>query len=453
MSEMSLHEAIHTQRAIRQFTGEPVPEEEVQALLDAAVCAPSGGNRQPWHFVVVRDPGLKAKLRELYHRSWNAYKEKVAEMARTRAEAAATLERWKKDPAGDRFAAELDKIPVFIIPCLDMRVLSFGDDPEASSVMTANSVYASIYPAVQNILLTARARGLGAVLTTLHCRYEDEAKRLLGIPAYLRTACLIPVGRPGARYGKTRRVPAAERTHTDGWNSALAATYEPGRGILRVADRMTRNPATCAPDTLVYDAQAVMREGGFGRLPVVEEGRLVGVVTDRDIRTALLPPEVPKGLKDRFDLYLVRRVKDIMTKSPITIMPDDSIEQAADVLKANKVGALPVVEGGWLVGIITRGDVLGGFLDAVGKRRGALRFSLKASRKPGGEGIVALLKALEDEGAEVLSVVSDPDPSDPANFVHYTVRVARADPKTLIPFLEGKGIPRPEILLDEAGKG
>jgi hypothetical protein len=89
----------------------------------------------------------------------------------------------------------------------------------------------------------------------------------------------------------------------------------------------------------------------------------------------------------------------------------------------------------------------------VGKRRGALRFSLKASRKPGGEGVAALLKALEDEGAEVLSVVSDPDPSDPVNFVHYTVRVARADPKAMIPLLERKGIPRPEILLEEGGKG
>ncbi|OGL64323.1 MAG: hypothetical protein A3I72_00490 [Candidatus Tectomicrobia bacterium RIFCSPLOWO2_02_FULL_70_19] len=453
MSDMPLHEAIHTQRAIRQFTEEPVPEEDVQALLDAAVCAPSGGNRQPWHFVVLRDPGLKAKVRELYHRSWNAYKEKVAEMAQTRAEAAATLERWRKNPAGDHFAANLDKVPVFIIPCLDMRALSFGDDPESPSVMTSNSVYASIYPAVQNILLTARARGLGAVLTTLHCRYEDEVKRILGVPAHIRTTCLIPVGHPRAKYGRTRRVPAADRTHKDGWNLSLAASYEPGRGILRVGDRMTKNPVTCSSETLVYDAQAMMREGHFGRLPVVEEGRLVGVVTDRDIRTALLPPEVPKGLKDRFDLLLVRRVKDIMTKSPITVGPDASIEQAADILKSNKVGALPVVEGGWLVGIITRGDVLGGFLDAVGKRRGALRFSLKTSRKPGEGGIVALLRLLEEEGAEVLSVVSDPDPSDPVNYVHYTVRVARGDPKKLIPLLEGKGIPRPEILQEEAGKG
>ncbi|MBI3128045.1 MAG: CBS domain-containing protein [Candidatus Tectomicrobia bacterium] len=453
MSEMSLHEAIHTQRAIRQFTEEPVSEEDVRALLDAAVRAPSGGNRQPWHFVVLRDPELKARVRDLYHRSWNAYKEKVAEMAKTQPEAAATLERWKKHPAGDHFAANLDKVPVLILPCLDMRVLSFGDDPGAPSVMTLNSVYASIYPAVQNLLLTARARGLGAVLTTLHCRYEDEVKRALGIPACVRTACLIPVGHPKARYGETRRVPASDRTHLDGWDASLAASYEPGRGILRVADRMTRNPVTCSPDTLVYDAQAMMREGGFGRLPVVEEGRLVGIISDRDVRGVLLPPDVPKGLKDRFDLLLVRRVKDVMTREPITIGPDASLEQAADLLRANKLGAIPVVEGGWLAGIITRGDVLGGFLDAVGKGRGALRFSLKASRRPGEGGIVPLLKALEDEGAEVLSVVSEPDPADPAGHVHYTVRVARADPRKLIPLLERRGIAGPEILQEEAGKG
>jgi CBS domain-containing protein/nitroreductase len=449
MSDFSLHEAIHTQRAIRQFTEEPVSEADVQALLDAAVCAPSGGNRQPWHFLVLRDPELKAKVRELYHRSWEAYKEKVAELARSRAEAAAILERWRKNPAGDHFAANLDTVPVLLIPCLDMRVLSFGDDPQSPSVMTTNSVYASIYPAVQNILLTARARGLGAVLTTLHCRYEDEVKRILGIPTYVRTTCLIPVGHPKVPYGPTRRVPAGDRTHLDGWNPALAATYETGRGILRVADRMTKNVVTCSPDSLLYDAQAMMREGGFGRLPVVEDGRLVGVVTDRDIRGALLPADVPKGLKDRFDLYLVRRVKDTMSREPITITPEASLEQAADILRANKVGALPVVEDGLLVGIITRGDVLGGFLDAVGKRRGALRFSLKASRR---EGIVSLLKVLEEEGAEVLSVVSEPDPADPVNQVHYTVRVGRADPKKLIPLLERKGILRPEILQEEAGK-
>ncbi|MEK6710912.1 MAG: CBS domain-containing protein [Nitrospinota bacterium] len=452
MSEMPLHEAIHTQRAIREFTDQPVSEEDVQAILDAAVRAPSGGNRQPWHFIVLRDPDLKARVREFYNRSWLAYKEKVAELAKSRPEARATLDRWKRNPAGDHFAANLDRVPVLIIPCLDMRVLSFGDDPQSPSILALNSIYGSIFPAVQNMLLTARARGLGGVLTTLHSRYEDEVKRILGIPAYVRTTCLVPIGHPKAKYGSTRRAPAGERTHADGWNAALAAQYEPGRGILRVADRMTKNPVTCAPETLVYDAQEMMRGGGFRRLPVVEEGRLAGIVTDRDIRSFLLPPDVPKGLKDRFDLLMVRRVKDIMTKNPITVSPGASLEQAADLLRSKKVGGLPVVEDGWLVGVISRGDVLGGFLDAVGKRRGSLRFSVKTSRTGGEGGIVGLLKMLEDQGAEVLSVVSDPDPADPANQVNYTVRVSRADPKKLIPVLERRGIPRPEILQEEEGK-
>lgn len=220
-ADISLRDAMYSQRAIRKFTDAPVSGEDVQALIDAAIRAPSGGNRQPWHFVVLRDREKKTAVREYYARSWFDYKAHVAEQAKTIPEAAAAIERWKKNPAGDYFAEHLEDIPVLIIPCLNMKVVSFGDtDGRPPSVMGMNSVYASIYPAVQNILLTALARGLGAVLTTLHCRYEDEVKKVIGIPDHIRTTCLIPIGHTDAKYGPTTRAPAAERTHLDGWDSS-----------------------------------------------------------------------------------------------------------------------------------------------------------------------------------------------------------------------------------------
>ncbi len=217
MSDMSLHEAIYTQRAIRQFTDAPVSDEDIEALLDAATRAPSAGNRQPWHFIVLRDPEVKAAIREIYVRSWNAHKEMIAEQAKTIPEAAASIERFKANPFRDVFAETLDQVPVLIIPCIDLGVISLTEGEGPPSVEQMNHTYASIYPAVQNILLTARARGLGAVLTTQLSHFEEEVKQVLGVPAYVRTTCLIPVGHPAARYGPTQRRPAAERTHLDGW--------------------------------------------------------------------------------------------------------------------------------------------------------------------------------------------------------------------------------------------
>ncbi|MEE9275447.1 MAG: CBS domain-containing protein, partial [bacterium] len=410
--------------------------------------APSGGNRQPWHFIVVRDPEVKAAIRDHYLRSWRAYKDMVAEQAKTLPEAAAAIERWKANPFSDNFAENLDKIPVFIIPCLDMRVLSFSGGEESPSVMQMNSVYASIYPAVQNILLTARERGLGAVLTTLHSRYEEEVKQVLGVPAYVRTTSLIPIGHPAARYGPTRRLPAAERTHLDGWDRSLASYYETGASALLVADRMTRNPRTCSPDSLVRDVQALMQEGGFRRVPVVEEGRLVGIVTDRDIRSILLPPDVPDQMKERFDLLRVRRVEEVMTADPVHVTPDTLLEEAADIILRNRIGGLSVVDSGWLVGVVTKGDILSGLLEATGMSRDNLQFSFAVSRRQGEPGLAHLLSDLENAGAEVLSVTSHPEKNDPESKVRYSVRIWIADPGEITPLLKKRGISLSDLHLE-----
>lgn len=215
MSDMTLFEAMRTLRSVREFTDEPVTDEQIRAILDLAVCAPSAGNRQPWHFVVIRDAAVRRAIRDHYLASFRRYKDAVLRQATEGHEAAkAQVARWERRGAPDTFAETLDRIPVLILVCMDRERLGlpWGDDFSASP-----AAYASIYPAVQNLLLAAHGLGLGAVLTTLHLPAEREIKTLLGIPAPVQTVGLVPIGHPGRRHAPPRRVPATERTHWDRW--------------------------------------------------------------------------------------------------------------------------------------------------------------------------------------------------------------------------------------------
>jgi nitroreductase len=216
MSDTSLFDAISTQRSVREFTDEPVTNEQLARMLDLAVCAPSAGNRQPWHFVVIRDAKTRGAIRDHYLAAFRRYKEGVLRQAREGHDAAkAQVARWERRGAPDTFAETLDRIPVLILVCLDRQRL--GLPWERDDLLSAPSAYASIYPAVQNLLLAAHGLGLGAVLTTLHLPAEKEIKALLGMPAHVQTVALVPVGHPRRKHGPPMRIPAAERTHFDRW--------------------------------------------------------------------------------------------------------------------------------------------------------------------------------------------------------------------------------------------
>jgi len=130
---------------------------------------------------------------------------------------------------------------------------------------------------------------------------------------------------------------------------------------MRVREIMTRNPITVAPQDSLRRAIALMQEGGFRRLPVVEEQRLVGIVTDRDIRLASNSPII---LREKWqDEYLLdNKVEVCMTPDPIIVTPDTGIEKAAGLMRDRKVGGLPVMQGDKLVGIVTETDVLNYFI-------------------------------------------------------------------------------------------
>jgi nitroreductase len=206
-TDIGLFEAIYSQRAIRRLKPDPVPDDLIHKLIEAATKAPSGGNRQPWAFIVIRDRATKEKLGEWYLDAWNRTYGAIPEDQRAQLQGMARVYR-----AADHLAHHLSEAPVLILACA-------RDAPPPGGPSGA-SHHGSLFPAVQNLLLAARGLGLGASLTTLHKGHEREVKELLGIPETVETVALIPVGYPIGKYGPTTRRPVEEVLHLERWNGA-----------------------------------------------------------------------------------------------------------------------------------------------------------------------------------------------------------------------------------------
>jgi nitroreductase len=199
---MDLVEAMRTQRAIRRLKPDPVDDELLLRCLELATKAPSGGNRQPAEFILVRDRTAKAALGRLYRQSWAVYgglgRRLYGGHERTRKIIAAVdwqVEHW-------------DEVPVVVVACLRGFALPVPG-------VARSSRYGSIYPAIQNFLLAARGEGLGAALTTLPVWSQWAARRALGIPWNVEPVAAIPVGWPRGRYGPTSRRPVERSVHVD----------------------------------------------------------------------------------------------------------------------------------------------------------------------------------------------------------------------------------------------
>src|SRR5947207_3225889 len=198
-----LFEIIRTTRSMRRLKPDPVRNELIRKILEAGVCAPSGGNMQRWRFLVVRDAAIKQTVGALYKRAWD---EQVAPRYRSGEPAPGiSRERFERMlAAAEHLANHIDEAPVWIVPCLE------GGTPTRTSG-------SSIYPAVQNMLLAARALGLGATLTTLYLNFEKEVETALGLPAGVHSYALLPIGYPMGRFGPVRRVPLADIVYDDRW--------------------------------------------------------------------------------------------------------------------------------------------------------------------------------------------------------------------------------------------
>jgi nitroreductase len=193
--------AIETLRSVRSFRPDPVPKETLNRILRAASMAASGSNTQPWEFVVVQDAAVKARLKEPMLRKWL---ERMSAATRMN-------QRMKEtyDEATDMLRNS-EKVPVLIYCCLDLNRIGRGEEVR----------YASIYPAVQNLMLAAYALGLGTCLTihgSTPTRGEPEVKLLLGMPENIKIACLVYIGYPSHRYGRPKRKPIEDHVHFDKW--------------------------------------------------------------------------------------------------------------------------------------------------------------------------------------------------------------------------------------------
>ena len=211
---------MRTTPSTREFTSEPVPDEVVRHLLEVARFAPSGGNRQAWNVIVLQDPGIRRRIRDLYVLSWREY------MAHVRAGRvpfapldhgrwtgpAVDLEEARATPAPLAFADHLDEVPVLLVLVAELAGLAVLDNGlDRQSIIGG----ASVYPFAHNVLLAARDAGLGGVLTTVLAREEPAVKELLGIPDGHAVAALLALGHPAKRVTRLRRATVEQFTTVD----------------------------------------------------------------------------------------------------------------------------------------------------------------------------------------------------------------------------------------------
>lgn len=215
---MDVIEAIKRTGACRYFKPDPVSDEVLERLFDAARHGPQGGNRQPVRYVVVRDPKAKEQLKEWYLRCWRAHLE-AGYRAGPSAESGG-VSKVIRD--ADHLAQHFDQVPVLIVVCAVLSDLVLADAKLDRPGVVGG---ASIYPSVQNLLLAARNEGLGATLTTILCEVEPQVRALLAIPPDLITCATLAVGYPD-RPLPTRltRAPVSEIVFSERYGPPLYPT-------------------------------------------------------------------------------------------------------------------------------------------------------------------------------------------------------------------------------------
>jgi nitroreductase len=194
---MPIGDAMFSQRSIRRFRSDPIPMDDLHLILEAAVKAPSGGNRQPARFVVLTDPQVIREFGALYREAWWA-KRRDDKRPWTSREQIPPEDRGSS--AAARLADEIKDAPCIVL-----------------ALTTSRNGASSVIPSVQNLMLAARALGVGSVPTTLHAQVLERVYALLDIPAEMEFHLCIPLGYPRGNFGPTQRLNAAEVTYLNKW--------------------------------------------------------------------------------------------------------------------------------------------------------------------------------------------------------------------------------------------
>jgi len=216
-STVDLLEGLATARSIRRYRPDPVPEDVLAKILWAGTRAPSGTNRQPFRFIVLRDSEtareIKSLMGEAFRRGW-AHKADAERWAKDDDDARSTR-RIRSMAAMQHFVDHFERIPVVVLACFTRyREADHGEG-------------ASVFPACQNILLAARALGYGACFSGWHRLVEAELRGRLGIPDNVVLSLTITIGKPAGGHGPLRRFPARELVYEDAWSREAAWVVDP----------------------------------------------------------------------------------------------------------------------------------------------------------------------------------------------------------------------------------
>jgi nitroreductase len=220
---MELYDVMHTTFSGRAYTSDPLPDETLYRILDHARFAPSGGNRQGWRVIVVRDPATRAALARCTEPAAKRYTAQVQNgenpwntIDPPRVDAA-TIERTPPPP---HLTETVMKAAVVLLVCVDLKVVA-STDQNLKRVGVISG--ASIYPFAWNILLAARHEGFAGTITTLAIAEEPRIQALLGIPSHVAVAAVMPLGRPVKTLSKLRRKPVTEFAMLERWGGAPLA--------------------------------------------------------------------------------------------------------------------------------------------------------------------------------------------------------------------------------------
>ncbi len=210
---MDFFEVATTNPTVRRFLDRPLDHSVIEKILATANMAPSGSNAQPWEFVVVRSARVRKEIQRLYQEVWEPYKETAIIRGRKELSARAL----KALAIGDEFAAQLAVVPVHVVVFLDrpkMRVERGTDE----DIRNFGATYGSVFPAIELMMLSARALGVGTAVTTMLSSRESETKALLGVPDQYQLITLVPMGYPAEDFNRPYRKPVWPRIHDERWD-------------------------------------------------------------------------------------------------------------------------------------------------------------------------------------------------------------------------------------------
>jgi nitroreductase len=207
MPEMDLFEIMYSAGSIRRLRPDPVSDEIITKILDAAIRAPSGSNAQSWVFIVIKDAATRKQLGAVYKKSSDIMLKLYAGAPRPPHMDESNYQRFMQ--AVMHLFEHMGDAPVLLVPCLKASMWTGASnlpgDVKARLASAARIAGSSIYPAVQNVILACRAFGLGTVLTTIHAFFEEEVREILKLPADVQTYALMPIGYPQGHHYRVKR--------------------------------------------------------------------------------------------------------------------------------------------------------------------------------------------------------------------------------------------------------